>query len=55
MAISVRALAEGLVAILADERPLTCVRPQVVEHVAKLGEVLAAGEALEDLVLTLGD
>ena len=55
VAISVRALAEGLVAILADEGPLTCVRPQVVEHVAKLGEVLAAGEALEDLVLTLGD
>ena len=30
-------------------------RSQVVEHVAKLGEVLVAGEALKDLVFTLGD
>ena len=55
MAVSVSALTEGLVAIFADKGPLTCVRSQVVEHVAKLGEVLAAGEALKDLVLTLGD
>ena len=55
VAVSVSALTEGLVAIFADKGPLTCMRSQVVEHVAKLGEVLAAGEALKDLVLTLGD
>ena len=55
MAVSVRALPERLVAILADERPLARVCSQVVKHVAELGEVFGAGEALEDLVLALGD
>lgn len=54
MAVSVSALTEGLVAIFADKRPLTCMRSQMVEHVAKLSEVLVAGQALEDLVHTLG-
>ena len=54
MAIAVSALRKALMADATSEGTITLVRANMVEHVAKLGEALAAGVALEHLVEARG-
>ena len=54
MAIPVSALRKALMADATGEGTITLMRANVVEHVAKLREALAAGVALEHLVEARG-
>ena len=54
MSVSVATLSKLLLAEPASERSNLLMRAHVVQYIAKLAEMLVAGDALEHLVLTTG-
>ena len=54
MSVPVATLSKLLLAEPASERSNLLMRTHVVQHIAKLAEMLVAGDALEHLVLTTG-
>ena len=54
MTVAIAPLCETLLADVALEWALTCMRAHMVQHVTKLVENLVAGVALEHLVFTAG-